>query len=411
MKAVLMNSADKLKDPGTSEYIGMEKEILKTDGMSNWLSSDARDEPGPDAATTARRQALPLDSQMGTGQLNVSRALKQFTPGQIPPDAPAATQRAIGWDYRAMSQGLVKYTLPKLKAGTYISLTLTWDRPVTLNEMGTANSRYDVGETFTAGALADLDLYLMRAGEMNPNNALWASTSKVDSVEHIFYKMTEETQVEIWVRPGTAIPASHADPTNYALAWWGHATPTKAGAAIPNDGSAQRSMVTSLTVPFDGLVSFVGAPTAAFRLTRVGPDAPTGDVTLAVDLSGSTATQTVARLTFSGSFTQFGSLIDGNYSLTVFGAQVLDVYGRELDGNGDGTVGGDGYAALFRLFGDGSGDRQVDNFDFYQFSQTYNRSVGDPLYLAYYDINADGVVNFIDHNQFQLRFGVVLPPP
>lgn len=204
MKAVLMNSADKPKDPGTHEYIDREKTILKTDG-TDWRMSDARDEPA-DPATNAMRQALPLDSQMGTGQLNVSRAVKQFSSDQIPPDAPAATQTAIGWDYRAMPQGVVKYTLPKLKAGTYISLTLTWDRPVTLNEMGTANSRYDSGETFTAGALADLDLSLMKAGAADTDNPLWASISKVDRVEHIFYKLTEDTQVELWVKPGGPIP-------------------------------------------------------------------------------------------------------------------------------------------------------------------------------------------------------------
>jgi hypothetical protein len=66
-----------------------------------------------------------------------------------------------------------------------------------------------------------------------------------------------------------------------------------------DNGTAQRSMVRSVTVSFNRLVTFV-QPAAAFQLARTGPGTPTGNVTLAVDLSGSTATQTVARLTFSG---------------------------------------------------------------------------------------------------------------
>src|SRR5205823_3170594 len=92
-----------------------------------------------------------------------------------------------------------------------------------------------------------------------------------------------------------------------------------------NDGSSQRSMVTSMTVTFSGPVVFTGSPSAAFQLARIGPSSPTGNVTLAVDLSGSTPTQTVARLTFSGSFTEgptaAPSLVDGNYTLTVFSNQ------------------------------------------------------------------------------------------
>src|SRR4051794_27445198 len=64
-----------------------------------------------------------------------------------------------------------------------------------------------------------------------------------------------------------------------------------------NNGAAQRSRVTDLTIPFSQVVTFAGAPSAAFRLTRTGS---AGEVTLAVDLSASTPTQTIAKLTFSG---------------------------------------------------------------------------------------------------------------
>jgi hypothetical protein len=73
--------------------------------------------------------------------------------------------------------------------------------------------------------------------------------------------------------------------------------------------------LTDLTVTFTGLATLPANPADAFRLTRTGPTGPTGDVTLAVDPSASNATQTVARLTFSGSFTASGSLVDGSYTL------------------------------------------------------------------------------------------------
>src|SRR5262249_50189075 len=118
---------------------------------------------------------------------------------------------------------------------------------------------------------------------------------------------------------------------------------------VVNAGQAnlvQRSMVTSLTVTFSAPVTFAGRPTAAFQLTRTGPDGPSGNVTLAVDLSGSTATQTIARLTFSGPLTEVAnSLVDGNYTLTVFSGQVSG-----------GLFGGDNVSTLFRLYGDMKGD-------------------------------------------------------
>jgi hypothetical protein len=137
--------------------------------------------------------------------------------------------------------------------------------------------------------------------------------------------------------------------------------------------------------------------------SRTVPGGPAGDVALAVDLSGSTAARTVARLTFSGPLTESGSLTDGDYRLTVLG-------GQPLDGDGNGTPGGDAVTALYRLYGDGNGDRRVDNADFVQFRSTFGRAAGDPLYLADFDVNADGRVDNLDFFQLRTRFGTVLSP-
>ena len=167
----------------------------------------------------------------------------------------------------------------------------------------------------------------------------------------------------------------------------------------------RRSRVTDVTIAFSQVVTFAGAPSAAFRLTRTGS---AGEVTLAVDLSGSTASQTIAKLTFSGTLTEFGSLVDGNYTLTIFSNQV-SVGGAALDGDGDGTPGGDYTTSLFRFFGDVNGDRTVNGLDFGFFKNSFGTQVGDANYLSAFDFNGDGVINGFDFGQFRTRFGTTLP--
>src|SRR4029079_7061352 len=115
-------------------------------------------------------------------------------------------------------------------------------------------------------------------------------------------------------------------------------------------------------------------------------------VTLSVDLSGSTATQTVARLTFFGPLTEFGSLIDGNYSLTVLSSRVSGP-GGALDGDNNGTPGGDHVSGLFRLDGDVNGDGAVNGLDFAAFRSAFGTTFGSPLYRDFLDVNRDGVIN------------------
>jgi hypothetical protein len=174
---------------------------------------------------------------------------------------------------------------------------------------------------------------------------------------------------------------------------------TTVPSVVVNAGQAnlvQRSMVTSLTVTFSGVVTFTGQ--AAFQLARTGPGT-TGNVTLAVDLTGSTATQTIAHLTFSGPLTEgANSLIDGNYALTILSNQV----------NG-GLLGGDSVSSLFRLFGDVNGDKTVNITDLTAFRNAFGATTSDPNYQPFLDFNSDGVINLTDLTQFRNRFGVILP--
>ena len=174
--------------------------------------------------------------------------------------------------------------------------------------------------------------------------------------------------------------------------------PASVATVTIDDGTAQRSMVRSVTVSFNRVVALGSSPSAAFQLTRTGPG-QTGNVTVAVDLSGSTANQTVARLTFTGPLTEGpNSLVDGNYTLTVLSSQVQF-----------GLQGGDSVTSLFRLFGDVNGDKTVNLTDLTALRNAFGRNSTDAAYASFLDFNGDGVINLTDLTQFRNRFGVILP--
>jgi hypothetical protein len=176
--------------------------------------------------------------------------------------------------------------------------------------------------------------------------------------------------------------------------------PARVEGVVVNDGAAQRSMVKSLTVAFDGPVTI---DPGAFELTRQG-GGPVGLNVAVSEVDG----KTVAVLTFSGPGIVGGSLADGNYALAVRGDHVHDRFGRALDGDGNGTAGGDRTDALFRLYGDSDGDRDVDLHDLGRFLSTLGRGEGDPQYLAYFDVNGDARVGVVDLVAFAHRFGTHL---
>jgi hypothetical protein len=185
------------------------------------------------------------------------------------------------------------------------------------------------------------------------------------------------------------------------------AAPTIVSTVI-NDGSAQRSRVTSLTVTFNYAVSFAGSVASAFTLTRTGGGAVNFSATASV-VNGVTV---VTLNNFTGSETEFGSLRDGRYTLIAFASQI-SANGQSLDGDADGTP-GDNYTfgdaqGLFRFFGDVNGDRHVDIADVGLFSSTFNLSTGQPGFIAAFDFNGDGHIDIADFGQFSIRFFTVLP--
>ena len=183
--------------------------------------------------------------------------------------------------------------------------------------------------------------------------------------------------------------------------------PTVTSAVVngANGAGTQRSMVKSLVVNFSRVVTL---DTDAFTIVN---KATLASVTVAVSADNSSG-YTVATLTFSGDQTQSGSLIDGNYKLTVDATKVHDsTTGTNLDGDNDGQPGGNYvFGAVtgdkfFRLFGDCNGSRGVDGFDFAYFASSMNKKLTDAGYLWYFDYNNSNKVDGTDFAYFAVQMG------
>jgi len=176
-----------------------------------------------------------------------------------------------------------------------------------------------------------------------------------------------------------------------------HGDPPTIESVVVNDDSAQRSMVNSLTISFDRVVSF---DSGAFSLVREGGSEV--GLNVAESVVGG---RTVAVLTSTGSGIIGGSLADGNYTLLIRGDHIRDEVGRELDGDSDGNGGGERVDAFFRLFGDSDGDRDVDWLDRDLFGDAFMNGASEAGYLWYFDFDGDGDVDGLDNGQFSRRFG------
>lgn len=214
-KAIIMNSADKLKDDGTrgplGALLGMEKTIRDKAG-NDWFSNEAY-----------YSDAIPLDDEIGVGQLNASRALRQFNGGEYNPDwypnmGGGGNIPLIGWSdgvTDAVGRSYNYTFVPTLTLGSFISITLCWDRVVTLADANN-DGLFTGGENFAVTGLANFSLFLER--DYGNNN--WAidrqSTSLVDNTEHIFARISGTGRYRIRVEHTGGLNTW----TDYGLAWW-----------------------------------------------------------------------------------------------------------------------------------------------------------------------------------------------
>ena len=203
MKAILLNSADKIKDSGDGLRLGMTRTLIEKQNL-DWL------------ATAAYKNAkIPLDAQMGAGHLNAFRAYQQLNGGEW---KPTLTVPQIGWDYGIINtNSSQEYALEKsLKKNSFVAITLSWDRLVELNDKNN-NQQYDLDETFVNKGLNDLDVYLVQENGKNDQVVVCASMSELDSIEHIFCPVPTHGNYKIRVQFKKQI---NKPTQSYALALW-----------------------------------------------------------------------------------------------------------------------------------------------------------------------------------------------
>jgi hypothetical protein len=164
-----------------------------------------------------------------------------------------------------------------------------------------------------------------------------------------------------------------------------------------NDGSAQRSMIKSITVTFSEQVTL--APDAVCLQRQDGTDFPGVDVSTSV-ASG----KTTAILTFHGTDVVAGALPDGRYLLTLRADSVHGKYGQALAGDGK-SAGTDLVLSFYCLFGDTNGDGRVDDTDQNHFVTALQQKRGESGYLWYLDADGDGIIDQTDDLRFMAYYG------
>ena len=164
----------------------------------------------------------------------------------------------------------------------------------------------------------------------------------------------------------------------------------KVASIAVDDASGQRSMVRTVTITFDRIVS-------------LDPGAIEIEIDGGVPLSFTQATEllggkTIATLTFDG---VGGSLADGRYNLTVFSEKVHAA--------GE-TMAADVVDNFFRLFGDLDGNELVNRSDLVSLLRSYGAVTDDAIFNDRLDHDAGGSVALADLGAFQLRLAKAAAP-
>jgi hypothetical protein len=246
MKAVLMNSADKLIDDGSvtvpgqtnpvpqGGLLGMERTVFKRPQPAlpgqpaipdpTWFNSNAYDD-----SPEGFGGSIPLDNEMGTGHLNASRALTQFKSGER--DSDDLDVPTIGWDYGtttgAGDRNVYRFA-DQLLADTFISITMAWDRDVEFDVDADSDGQFDIGDTFEKyiddgfnppddSVINSMVLYLMPKFATSISQYVAVSDASVGTVQHMFFQIPETGEYEFWVRQ---LDADVGTTQDYAVAWW-----------------------------------------------------------------------------------------------------------------------------------------------------------------------------------------------
>jgi hypothetical protein len=146
--------------------------------------------------------ATPYDAVFGAGELNIRNAYYIQQAGQKT-SSTSTESPSRGWDYATSNTAGQRYffSIPTGRYGNTFSAALTWHRTI-IGRPGTY-----------VGSLANLNLQLYAATSFTPGaTPLYASTSTVDNVEHVFAYNLPPGQYLLLVTASTTGQA-------YGLAW------------------------------------------------------------------------------------------------------------------------------------------------------------------------------------------------
>lgn len=173
-------------------------------------------------------------------------------------------------------------------------------------------------------------------------------------------------------------------------------------------GDDQRSSISELSVTFDGAVEFDADAFSVIR--RANQDDGTPDTSVPITVSSSVSGgMTIVTITFDGlTRPNTGSLVDGNYQLTVHGDRVRRT-GTELSLGSDFVFGNTADETFYSLYGDNNGDRKVNIFDLLSLRQTYRSNAGGENFQAGLDYDENGTINVFDLLRFRQNYNKELP--
>ena len=223
-------------------------------------------------------------------------------------------------------------------------------------------------------------------GDGSPLQTLNLGTAHSFILQHSTYNMSQSYQVTVTIKD------SYKQSATTSFLVLDDAPPPAAYGQLftVNDNNAQRSMINSLTVTFNQLVTF---NTGAFTLVNQS-GAPIGVRTIARNIGG----QTVVVVEFTGATIIGGSLANGNYTFTINSALVHPQSGGSYNGGANQTF------QFFRMFGDVNGDGKVNATDLVAFNAAMRSKEGSAQYVWYLDYDQNCQIDATDYRYFLMDY-------
>jgi len=213
-----------------------------------------------------------------------------------------------------------------------------------------------------------------------------------------FFEKTGDEALEVrWAGPGLA--KQLLAPSALFRIPAGDTTPPQVEAVATNAGLGRYDTLLTLAVRFSEDVS----STLEARDLRLQDQATGGEVRL----TGATVSWQAATNTATWDLSPSG-VGPGRYTAVLRADSIADAAGNLLDGDGDGTAGGDAeLPVLVTWRGDGDRDGTVGRSDFLALRAHFGLTVGATW--AQGDSNGDAAVNYLDYVEMKRNIGRTLP--